>query len=223
MKTYKNFAAIALLLAIASCSPSEQTQTQPSPIQSQNAIGQNNTTTPVAATQRPETKTETIYLEGEPYEVTLQLFDNVAAPFTTYYTPETIIADGGCADEGCGFRFSAKTEQNQPNDAAYLHFFIPSGSPDLVELREMYVTGENSLMANNPTWEQTETTEGSEQYPWVEETVSFFDSQQGAMGRIMLGEHEGQALAAIEFMEGDYGDGFGPRFQTILENLEFKN
>lgn len=49
------------------------------------------------------------------------------------------------------------------------------------------------------------------------------DEEQGAMGRIMLGKYNDQAVVVIEYMEGEYGDGFVPRFQSILENVEFKS
>lgn len=240
MKTYKNLAAIALSLAIASCSPEAQTQTpnEPNPTQSQNAIATPPTNTPPTdtntaqnpatapnptdTTQRPETKTETISLEGEPYEITLNLFDNVAAPFTTYYDSEAILPNGGCSGEGCGFRFSGKTLNNLPNDAVYLHFFFPQNTSSLADLRKMYITGSNSLMANNPSWQEVETLQDAERYPWIKETTVFFDEAEGAGGRIMLGEHNNEGFVIIEYMVGEYGDGFVPRFNTILENLEFR-
>ncbi|MEC4804358.1 MAG: hypothetical protein SAJ72_08875 [Jaaginema sp. PMC 1080.18] len=240
MTIIQNLAAIALGVAIASCTPEAQTQREPKPTQSQNAIATAQTdispaspdtvstpittthTTSVGSSQRPETKTETVYLEGEPYEMVLNLFNNVAAPFTTYYAQEDIFPNGGCSGEGCGFRFSAKTADNQPNDAAYLHFFFPQNTSTLDDLRKMYITGSNSLMANNPSWQEVETLEDAEQYPWIEETTAFFDKEAGAMGRIMLGEHNGEGFVIIEYMEGDYGDGFAPRFNTVLENLEFR-
>jgi|GEM_PF-3004520 len=174
--------------------------------------------------QRPDTKTETISFEGSPYEMTLNLFDNVAAPFTTYYDPEAIIADGGCSEEGCGFRFSGRTPDNQPNDDVYLHFFFPQNVSTLDELREMYITGSDSLMANNPNWQVPSwENENAEQYPWIKETTVFFDETERAMGQIMLAEHNNEVFVIIDYMPGEYGDGFAPRFGSILENLEFRS
>ncbi|MFP4007732.1 MAG: hypothetical protein ACLFV6_06950 [Spirulinaceae cyanobacterium] len=235
MKTIKNLGAIALSLAIASCSPETQTQTpttESNPTPSQNAVvtpptqtAQNpaNSPNPANTTQRPDTKTETVYLEGEPYEITLNLFDDVAAPFTTYYDSEAILPNGGCSDEGCGFRFSGKNLNNFPNNDVYLHFFFPQETSSLADLRQLYITGSNSLMANNPSWQEVETFENDERYPWIKETVVFFDETETAMGRIMLAEHNGEGFVIIDYMLGDYGDGFAPRFNTILENLEFRS
>lgn len=224
MKPYTTLVAIALSLTIASCGSSPQTQVQPDPNPTRSAIASANSgISDTNTAQPPDTKTETIYLEGEPYEITLQRFEDVAAPFTTYYAQDDIITDGVCSEEGCGFRFSAKTANNQPNEAAYLHFFFPQGSPSLASLRQMYITGKNSMMDRNPSWQTMEILEDTEQYPWIQETTAFFDEETGAMGRIMLGRYNDQAIAIIEYMEGDYGDGFAPRFQTILENVEFKS
>ncbi len=246
MKTYKNLAAIALSLAIANCSPEAQTQTprEPNPTPSQNAIAtppsdtpptetktaQNPAVTPNPAntTQRPETKTVTILVEGEPYEFTLNLFDNAAAPFTTYYDSEIILPYGGCSAEGCGFRFSGKTRNHLPNDDVYLQFFFPQNTSTLADLRKMYITGSNSLMANNPSWQEPswqtdETVADDTLYPWVKEKYLFYDETESSMGIIMLAEHNNEGFVIIEYMVNDYGDGFAPLFGSILENLEFRN
>jgi len=213
LNTIRRLTVALILLGTAFGCAAEQPQVaiEASPSES----SQPTAATSLTASSRPAQKTETVSVEGETEEMLLELYDESAVPFTTYFPAEFMVADGGCSDEGCGYRFSAKAG----TDAAYVHFFFPSGSPTVAEMKESYL--ENLLASNN--WQRLETPAQSLPYPWVREFVRFFDPQKKSPGQVIIGEAQGQVFAIIEFMEAEFVEGFAPRVVAIYENLEFRD
>lgn len=203
--------AIALMfLGVAFGCVSEQAQSNSDPVAT------------TAFASRPAQKTTNITIEGETEPIRLELYDNAAAPFITYFPAESVLAEGGCSHEGCGFHFSAKTETGEANDAAYLHFFFPSEALTIAQIEASYLQGEGSPFASTDNWQRIETSAQSPQYPWVKKSMHFLDSDRNRTGRLMIGEAEGRIFVAIEVIEAEYVEGFAPRLATIYENLELR-
>ncbi|MBE9115682.1 hypothetical protein IQ249_07215 [Lusitaniella coriacea LEGE 07157] len=175
------------------------------------------TATASASTARPVQKTANLSIEGETEEITLTLYNEPTAPFTTYFPSESFVTESGCSGEGCGYRFLAKTETGEANDAAYLHFFFPSNSQTAEEMEQSYV--EDVLSSNN--WERIPIQESDSFYPWAKRVIHFSSADAQSLGQIIIGEVQGKGFGVIEFMEVEYAEGFTPRFAAIYENLEF--
>lgn len=189
---------------------------------SNNAISPQTSSKPVTATAsaspaRPPQKTTTLSVEGETEEMLLTLYNEETAPFTTYFPSEFVVTESGCSDEGCGYRFLAKTETGEANDAAYLHFFFPSNSQTAEEMEQSYL--EDVLSSNN--WERIPIQESDSFYPWAKRVIHFSGADAQSLGQIIIGEAQGKGFGVIQFMEVEYAEGFTPRFATIYENLEF--
>jgi hypothetical protein len=174
----------------------------------------------IVAQRRPETLTTTVSVEGEPTEVELQLFDEAGMPFTTYVPAEEFTEDVAASGEGEGVRFYF-SPTGTPDEQAYLHIFFPTDAPDAEAMSELLM-GEEGLLTTNG-WQVVDRT-NSVRFPWAEERIVYEQpTPQGTyMGSIFVGEHEGKSFIAFTHYPVEYGDGFEPRAEVILENLELR-
>lgn len=156
----------------------------------------------------PERKTETIFVEGEPQEITLELYQEDQIPVVTYY-PDNLSVNSACSHEGCGVFFELLEAQ--------VHVFFPPADTTFEEL-EMGVTGDRGLLASNG-WQPREYS-ASTSYPWERKTVQFYDDEKNLLGSVHLGESEGRVFRVTVVFPGDMGDGFAPRADMILKNLQ---
>ncbi|MDJ1180950.1 hypothetical protein PJF56_18995 [Roseofilum sp. BLCC_M91] len=176
------------------------------------------------ASNLPESKTETISVEGEPQEITLKLYQEDHIRVVTYY-PENISVRSACSHEGCGVSFEllqGLSVSALPTDEplrARVHVFVPSANTTLEEL-EAGVTGDWGVFASNE-WQQ-QPSNGSLSYPWETKNMNFFNYEKNLLGSVHLGESEGQVFRVTVVFPGDMGDGFAPRANVILNNLQVK-
>lgn len=168
---------------------------------------------------RPPTKTATISVEGEKTQVNLKLYQQTSPQFSTYFPQSYFIPESGSSDEGTGVRFFV-SNQGTKNQDAYVHFFFPSGRPNLGQVRKL-VNGKRGLIETNG-WRVVNQTQ-KVPYAWAKEKISFQQRKGNEiiLGSVYLGEYKGRAFYAISQCPGDYGDGFGPRANIIFQNLQF--
>ena len=192
------------------CSTSESsaaTQTNPSARTAQNPTN----------SQKPSTKTDIISIEGEKTQVTLKLYDKASGVFTTYYPEKDFIAQSRNLGEGTGTQFIYNVG-GRPNQNVFVALFFPTKATTLEQLKQ--VAQQRGLIQANQWQVVTQTPEVP--YSWAKEKLVYKKrgSSQNLGGEVYVGEANGKAFYAVTHYPAEYGDGFGPRANLILKNLQ---
>lgn len=171
-----------------------------------------------AASQRPNTKTETISVEGEATPVTLKLFEEASSVFTTYYPEEDFIAESGGSGEGTGTRFYFNAGGTK-NENVYVRLFFPAQATTLEQINKL-VTQERGLLQSNQ-WKVVERTD-EVLYSWAKEKIIYQQNtgSEPIGGEVYIGEANGKAFYVVTHYPMEYAEGFRPRADLILKNLE---
>jgi len=151
----------------------------------------------------------------------LQVYDEPGMPIKAEY-PDTMVAQGGCSGEGCGFNFTFKPQGNAL-DEAEIHIFLPVGAATAAA-QEPFVTGPNGLLHNNGWKKESETkVAGKFPYVWIKKVIGFSDPRnKGMVGKILLGETNGQAVQVTLYYPGNLETEFLANANLILGKLHFK-
>ncbi|MBD2197073.1 MULTISPECIES: hypothetical protein [Calothrix] len=168
-----------------------------------------------STSNRPATKTATIGVEGEKVPVTLKLYDQYSDLFSTYFPDKEFIAEGLSSGEGTGVKFIANFGGTR-NENAYVHIAFLNDVKTLEQLKS-FVNGQNGLIATNK-W-QVVNREQPVTYPWAKEKI-VFNQGKDIVGNIYLGQQNDKVFYVITQFPVEYGDGFPPRANLILENLQ---
>lgn len=220
-------AAISVASTAAACVPQSDNAVNPG-ADSQGVTPQTSTTetnqpTPItgstAQSLRPSTKTDTISVEGEKTKVTLKLYDQASQVFTTYFPEPDFVVESSGSGEGTGarFYFNAGGQQNQD---VYVAMFFPAQATTLEQIKEL-VTQEQGLLQSNQ-WKVVNQDEDVA-YSWAKERIVFEEqrpSSQNIQGEVYIGESGGKAFYVISHYPAEYAEGFGPRADLILKNLQ---
>jgi hypothetical protein len=198
--------------------PSEQS-TAPSPAATPNNQPQETSDTTQAST-RPSTKTDTINIEGEKSEVTLKLYDELSQIFTTYFPKDDFVAESVSSGEGTGSLFYFNIDGNKNSDA-YVSISFPTGANNAEQL-ERLLTAKGGLVQKNQ-WQMEERTKDVP-YSWAKEKILYKQpgSEDNLLVQLYIGEANGKVFYVITHYPAEYGDGFAPRANFILDNLEVK-
>lgn len=169
--------------------------------------------------QQPSTKTDTISVEGEKTEVTLKRYDQASEVFTTYFPEKDFVAQSRGFDEGTGAGFIYNVSGRQNKDV-FVAMFFPSKATTLEQLQQS--AQERKLLQANQ-WELVNRSK-EVPYSWAREKIVY--KQRGGSenigGEVYIGEANGKAFYAITHYPAEYGDGFAPRADLILKNLQVK-
>lgn len=166
-------------------------------------------------TQKPSTKTATINIEGEKTTVSLQEYSHPL--FTTYFPNQDFIPESVSSGEGTTVRFYTNFGGTK-NEAAYVQLFFPGYANTLNQLKQSWIEGENGLLASNG-WRIVEVVQEAT-YPWAKEKIVFHQPEKNITGTVYLGEVAGNAFYVVTHYPVEYGDGFMPRANIILQNLD---
>jgi|GEM_PF-1161591 len=171
-------------------------------------------------TRKPQTTTATINVEGEPIKVTQKLYQQTDPRFSTYYIPDFFVPEPTSSGEGSAIRFVVNSGGTR-NENAYIHFAFLNGTRTLSQVRQ-FVTGNRGLIASNG-WRVTSRTRNVP-YRWAKERIDFQKRQgnETMFGSVYLGESNGRAFYVISQFPGEYGDGFSPRANLLLKNVEVR-
>lgn len=155
---------------------------------------------------------ETIEIEGMEETITMELYDNEAAPFITY-VPADFIAEEASDGEGESYLFYANY-QGEKTEEVNLHVYFFSEA----------VTEEPSLDDEEGTLamllENMELVNEEEKYyAWA---LDEYQSPDGSR-RGMLGEHEGRYFVMILNSTVEYSEGFYPRANKIIDHFYWKD
>ena len=178
--------------------------------------------TPSTTTPPSRFKTVTLTLQGSPRRITLQHYERIGLPATTYFPATYLTVSSGCTERGCGVGFFGQPDQVNNTEGNFVRFFFPRQDTTVEQLRQLATTGDQSLLRLNPSWTITEIqTPGLEQ-PWMQEATRF-TTPSVSKGRIVLGENAGKAFGFLEIYQQNQESQYLPLFETIYENLEFKS
>lgn len=168
---------------------------------------------------RPDTKIVTMSIEGEATEVELKLFQHEDLPFTTYYPADGFIPEVTASNRGTNAQFFF-SPTGEKDENAYIRFFLPARAMS-VETMQDVILGEQGLLITN-NWELVDRTT-IVSYPWVKEMMLYRQpgNEQMAVGAIYIGQADEGAFYALLHYPIEYGDGFEPRANILLENLQF--
>jgi hypothetical protein len=172
------------------------------------------TTTPTL----PKTKTYPMSVEGEKTDITLKLYDERRQDFTTYIPEDDFVAESVSSGEGTGTRLFYNVTGTKDKDA-YISIFFPN-QETTVEDVEALVTGKGGLIESNQ-WQVLNRTK-EVPYSWVQEKISY---QKGTgtpniVGEVYIGQDKGKAFYVMTQYPAEYGDGFAPRADIVLNNLQ---
>lgn len=169
--------------------------------------------------QKHSTKTDTISVEGEKTEVTLKRYDQASEVFTTYFPEKDFVAQSRGFDEGTGAWFIYNVSGRQNKDV-FVAMFFPTKATTLEQLQQ--AAQERKLLQANQ-WELVSRSK-EVPYSWAREKIVY--KQRGGSenigGEVYIGEANGKAFYAITHYPAEYGDGFAPRADLILKNLQVK-
>jgi hypothetical protein len=191
------------------------------------------TTTPSTTAQaarttqapQPRPATKTVKDEWTQKKLILTLYQREGVPVTTYYPKQDFIVEDGDSGEGTGVWFYATVGPNSSElsnaQSAYVHLFFPANPTTLKQMQKAIV-GKRGLMETN-NWEITGRAD-SAIYPWVKHRIDFveFTPTQNQTGSVYIGEYKGKAFRVTTHHPIDAGDGFVPRANLILKNLQFQ-
>jgi hypothetical protein len=162
---------------------------------------------------KPATKKATLYIEGEKSTITLKLYQNPS--FSTYFPSDDFLVKSSSSGEGQGVEFIANFG-NKKNENAYVHFAFLNNFQKYSQVSK-FVNSKNGLISGNK-WRVVSRTKNTF-YPWVKEKI-VFSQGKNIVGSIYIGEQKGKAFYVITQFPAEYADGFTPRADLILRNLE---
>ncbi len=215
-----------LLSTMAACaSASENAVTKGRSSTTQTTTTETSQSTQVAQTppntQQSRTKTDVISVEGEETEISLKLYDAASEVFTTYFPENDFVAEAGGSGEGTGARFYFSAG-GAKNEAVYVAMFFPAQATSLEQIKKL-VTQQSGLLQGNQ-WQVVNQTE-EVPYSWAKEKITFYEPRTASEpigGEVYIGESDGKAFYVITHYPAEYAEGFGPRADLILKNLQVR-
>ncbi|WP_242039844.1 hypothetical protein [Anabaena sphaerica] len=201
-----------LLSVTTACTPPPQNQ-----VSSENSlIIEDKTLVAVnqSAKERPINKTATISVEGEKTTVNLKLY-SYKNLFSTYFPERDFLVETATSTQPKGVKLISNFG-GVKNENAYIQFAFPNNFKTIGEVRK-FINGKNGILASN-RWKFVSRT-STVTYPWAKEKIAFSKGKD-MIGDIYIGEQNGKVFYVITHLPVEYGDGFAPRENLILSNLE---
>jgi ABC-type Fe3+-hydroxamate transport system substrate-binding protein len=169
---------------------------------------------------RPSTKTDTISVEGEKSEVTLKLYNELSQVFTTYFPKDDFVAESrrSGADTGSTFYYNVDGTKNKD---VYVSISFPTWANNAEQL-ERLLTAKGELIQRNQWQMQSRTKDVP--YSWAKKKIVYKQpgSSQNIIAEVYIGEANAKVFYGITHYPAEYGDGFAPRADLILKNLQVK-
>jgi len=235
-KTLSLLGAIFILSTIAACvsgsrnavhsgagsdSASASTQSVRSTVESTTATKKNQpapTADTKTASKRPRTKTDTISVEGEKTTVTLKLYDELSKVFTTYFPKDDFVVETRRSGAGTESIFYYNVDGTKNKDV-YVSVSFPTWANNPEQL-ERLLTAKGGLVQRNQ-W-QMEIRTKDVPYSWAKEKIVYKQpgSAQNVVAEVYIGKASGKVFYIITHYRAEYGDGFAPRADLILKNLQ---
>ncbi|HEY9832864.1 MAG TPA: hypothetical protein V6D26_20085 [Stenomitos sp.] len=198
--------------------PQSEPSTAPSSATTNNQPEQAPETTQVST--RPSTKTDTISIEGEKSEVTLKLYDKQSQLFTTYFPQDDFVVESASSGADAGSIFYYNVDGNKNKDVS-VSISFPTWANNAEQL-ERLLTAKGGLVQKNQ-WQMEDRTK-EVPYSWAKEKILYKQpgSEENLLAQLYIGEANGKVFYVITRYPAEYGDGFAPRADFILKNLDVK-
>lgn len=199
---------VVLAAALASCGSDEPEQATDDPAPRED----------IAADLAP-VKPDTLYVEGMPEPVTLQLYTVEQVPVATYFPQHDFEPEVVVSAEGTGVHFVASFGGVR-NDDAWMRLFFPAPHSVLNDADQLQALVEEPGGLAEIEGFALEEREPGEPCPMASRMwmVSTDDSRAGFMCVSSRGDRWLLAMAAHPL---EYGDGFGPRAAVVLRELRW--
>lgn len=192
-KLFIMMTAVLLLLGLAACTPDGQMENK-------------------SENDRPATKTDVISLEGMDEEFTFNLYEEKGLDFSTYII-EDMIAESVSTGEGDALIVYANFGGNKNEDAA-LSFFSPSEAHKL-NLEQLIEQTKEQLTNEGYKVEELEESTNPLQLD-----VQIYNLESSDLiGKAMFFEHQDRVYVIYYHYPPEFGDGFGPRLNKLLEDI----
>lgn len=163
---------------------------------------------------RPLNKTATISVEGEKNSINLKLYQEKSL-FSTYFPETDFLVKTQNINKVTEVKFITKFE-GVKNENAYIEFVFNNDLKTLGKVKKL-INSKNGIIASSG-WKVTNRS-SNVTYPWAKEKINFSKGQE-IFGDIYIGEEKGKVFYVITHYPVEYGDGFEPRADLILSNLE---
>jgi hypothetical protein len=152
--------------------------------------------------------------------VTLKLYDELSQVFTTYFPKDDFVAESASSGADTGSIFYYNVDGNKNKDV-YVSISFPTGANNAEQL-ERLLTAKGGLVQKNQ-WQMEERTKDVP-YSWAKEKIIYKQpgSEDNLLVQLYIGEANGKVFYVITHYPAEYGDGFAPRANFILDNLEVK-
>lgn len=156
--------------------------------------------------------------KGNRWKFPLTLYDEASEVFTTYFPQEEFVVESVGSGEGTGARFYFSAGGTK-NEAVYVALFFPAQAMTQAQMQTLV----NQVMQTNQ-WEVVNQSTDVP-YAWAKERIVFEErtGSEPISGEVYLGEANGKAFYAITHYPVEYAEGFGPRVDIILKNLQVKS
>lgn len=166
--------------------------------------------------QGPETQPGVLRVEGEEVPVTLVKVDVPEAPFTTFAPESTFAVTATETEHGFDVRFVYQYA-GTPVDEVYAAFVFPRS----VNVDSVYrdLTSPDGLLATRD-WRPSDA--GVTPCLWAEQGFAYRDPQQNATGIVCIGQHRDRPFYLVTHYPVEYGDGFPPRVDVLLDAFRWK-
>lgn len=166
------------------------------------------------------TKIDTIYVEGEPQPVTLTLLDAPDLPFITYFPTDEFIPEVTRSPRGHGVRLYANFGGVENRDV-YAAFFVSGGETPADSVADLKAFLTSTFTERG--WQQTADTASCGN--WSTDHLTFRDptTDPASSGYACFGAHDGLPLYLLTHTLPEYGDGFGPLLQTLLDEFRWRD
>ena len=167
---------------------------------------------PTDRSDRPVTRQDTVLIEGMPEAIELRLFEDPEIPFTAYYDPDAFTPEVIAVGEGAGVLFTFDT-------SAYAAVTFPAHLPATAEALRERLGGPGGILTAQ---RNANVRPADEDWlcPWA--TVKFrFDVPPDVVGHACGAVHAQRPFYVLVRYPAEYGDGFGPRWHTVLRTWQW--
>jgi hypothetical protein len=169
------------------------------------------------ALELPEIKTDIIALEGDDHSFTFTRFQAENLGLIAYI-PEDLVAEAASSDEGDSVIINSNFVGIKRTDV-YLSFLLYAEETTLAKAIEQTRTEFEQKGYEFRQWEAQE----YHVYPWAENEflLTKYDHEPRYVGFVAFGNKGNRVLRVLRHMPEEFSEGFYPRTEKILTDLEW--